>query len=462
MQLSPFPQPGVSLFASDDDVIAIRRTAAQQGKKGKGAVFSLQSTDESARLPCSSQHSSSAEFTSNPAHQEISNAGGAVDDETISISTTSGCISLLDSMGDYTAKGFFFVFAGNGQYPLVKVVWGVLCLLSVVGNIAYLCSLRVSDDDYSAEIVTSLFQIVMSVSLFANVHFLFYLLRVDFEGQLITTHCSDVEAKKKAKRVLSRVMLGVLICFTGFWAVYIRSIVDGFAETCESYANSLRLSKDNTFVLLVNVIFELTRNAFPPLCVYVSAVWIWMCWLKHLVSVDLANSVDQMTIVNGKFMEKHMQLYASMTERSDQWSANNILRVVTCIPAARAYAFDGQTLLSLKIKSLVVTGLSLTFFGFFFYFVIWVSVAAGGYSNDSTYKQSLNAIRLIDFEPSVPGSDEEKRAEQLTFEFLRMNTIKRIQASREVAGLKFAGVLLTLANAVTVGTLISAVISTKI
>ena len=91
-----------------------------------------------------------------------------------------------------------------------------------------------------------------------------------------------------------------------------------------------------------------------------------------------------------------------------------------------------------------------------------MSVAAGGYSNDSTYKQSLNAIRLIDFEPSVSGTDEEKRAEQLTFEFLRMNTIKRIQASRDVAGLKFAGVLLTLANAVTVGTLISAVISTKI
>jgi hypothetical protein len=107
-------------------------------------------------------------------------------------------------------------------------------------------------------------------------------------------------------------------------------------------------------------------------------------------------------------------------------------------------------------RALQVGAASLVVLGLAFYLVIWLSIAAGGYVNDSGYYLCALAVSELVFTDDECQAAEKNSYDKEKFEKLRNNALHRMDVIRSTTGINFAGMLLSVQKSVTIGSLLLA------
>jgi hypothetical protein len=101
-----------------------------------------------------------------------------------------------------------------------------------------------------------------------------------------------------------------------------------------------------------------------------------------------------------------------------------------------------------------VSSVSLIVVGLAFYLVIWLSIAAGGFVNDSGYYLCALAVSELVFTDDESQTAEKNAYDKEKFQRLRNEALNRMDVIRSTTGINFAGVLLSVQKSVAIGSLL--------
>jgi len=343
-----------------------------------------------------------------------------------------------------------FLF-GNGSHKVVPLTWLVLITAVVLYlHIIYFKTVGLSNSrGYFIVLLHDLYL----VSMVANFSFSWKFLHARLNAErTIRENCNTAEARHTARQMLEKMTRGVYLLFVLFFGIYMLS--PGVFSTATLYAvDSAALGLSSTDLPMAMLIFTLLAGyIFYNASFYVCIIWIWKCWLKHMVHVGMADSVSYASVLDDSFVEEFRKSYTLNSIQSNDWNVNHIIRVVTCIPVAYIIVANGAFLGGMKGKALV-------FMGFLFYGLVWFSVAAGGFVNDKGYMLCVEKVGSIAYQKDASLNEEENLRASNMFRFRRMEVLMRMEIIKSTNGIKFAGILLTVQKAVAVGSILLTFIS---
>ena len=466
MELAPFRQPSISSLDEDQ----VRLSSTQSGlHQRNSSVVRGQLRSSFSRAP--TQNSKPEDYEYYPQTSESFNPAlslAQVDelkskyeqrdgshDETKTWTYTSGWVGTF----------FKFLFFGDGGH-LVPAAWTILALACVGWS---LCVALRRSETYTSMWVIFIFNCFYAIGLVANLHFGRRMNRDHWVERTILEN-SHTDASRDS-------LLRRLRQFSG--AAYVLSVVCIVfiaigARGSEGNVVEEAVMRNRGFASAWWVMFvvqSLLAGAFFLTTYMLCALWLWSCFVKFEVNNSLAQTVSVQQVVDTSFMRRYLTTFSALTTHSNMWCFNLRLMVCLCIPMAYTTIKLGTNSLKLGPESnLIASGLehnqltslasyAFIFCGVAFFFMMWLSVAAGGFVNDYVYKLCAKAVVELTFVDNPALTEEENLMDLNAFEGRRMQVLLNMAVVSAIHGIKFSGVILSTQRAITVGSILVTIMS---
>lgn len=356
-----------------------------------------------------------------------------------------------DGAGDLWAVHCLnLVIFGGGKYVAVIIFW---IIISVCANILDFATaiVNVPNTTLGIIIVYVVYYFSCVFAALANFYFGWRWLRHDNFEITIHENCNTVKARLECRRVFNKIAIivvsFVIIYVTAFMYVTIsqQMVTSGYSDS-GNFLTYAWLEKHRTYAWIQIMLISFAGTLYFFTVFYLCGSWVWLCWLKVNVSKALAESVTCESIVDKTFMESFIGIYFSNTSISDRWNSNHIIRVVTCIISACYVTKIGFILLEGTLSTIGFFCIST---GTLYFAVVWITIVAGGYVNDNSYRVCVTKIATLKYISTSENQQGEKN-----FEECRLNILQRMAVISSISGIKFAGIHLTTQKAIAVGSVL--------
>ncbi len=280
---------------------------------------------------------------------------------------------------------------------------------------------------------------LMFVLVAFSLHFLYFLAKDGYVLRTLQSFMRSSVSQRRASLILNRAN----------WFFF-------FLKFASMSLFNIMLKVNNIELYLI---YFLSGLIFFESIYKVTELWVFSCWLINSRGDEIAASVSYSSLVDGSFMETYVDLYKSMTEISQVWKYIHVTRVIIGVPLLWLY-LQGAATKSIPLLERRGNG-SL---GVLIYFTIWISVAIAGFSNDYVHSKCSCQVSAIPYETETETKLDNvaNNLRRIEFERIRADAIIRLDAIKLTQGISFLGVKVTSANAISVGTLLFAVVNASI
>ncbi len=350
-----------------------------------------------------------------------------------------------------------YILFGNGRYKTIPIIWVTLSFYILIFNIALLMSktnvtMRTVILDYI--FILSFFLVNISY----NLYFGYMRYSKDWIEETLQLNCHTKAAKAAMARTLDIIVIVALVLATFITCV----VIAGDISEWKMYKLELSLGFIQAFICYLSIYILI-------------GLWLWEVLIKHKVNENMVQEITYETLMDGTFLHQYHSTHRGLTRSSKVWSVNHVVRVLTCVPLAWWFVTDALEQFRLESEGIdtntpmrplqTLFNAVVLCSGISFYGIVWLAVAAGGFVNDQVYKLCVAKACTL----CVPGTvlagatDHSERAQYQTELLLRRSAIlHHLEAIKDTEGLKFAGILLSVKNALTVGSILLTIMSMKL
>jgi hypothetical protein len=382
---------------------------------------------------------------------------------------------------------------GNGRYVVMPIIWASISIISTCwllylsikvyqnaeytkdgGKTSSQMSVRFLADACASDVAM---YIIITISTISNLKFGWKLFNEHWLKKILRCHCLTIQSRNEAAKALEKVTIITILFVILSSVLYVYSAVARRDPLLIEYTSKL-LNVNSGIVIFFDILQNLTVMSFYLSTFFLIACWLWGCWIKHKVNLELINSICYKNLINDKFINKYYETFQALSLQSDEWRMNQLIRVLTCIPLAYLYVYVGLLISGISSDSAVnekdlftnskqkVFSYVMLVIGLLFYSLVWLSVAYGGYVNDQAVRRASKNILQVKYKNKNKNKNEEKYKVldnidtrlKYEFDFTQIRILSIIKTIGETEGIKFIGVVLSIQNALSIGSILITII----